>query len=143
MRTVQIHNGFFIVFERGEEVVSALTQFTEREEVHWAVFDAIGAVEDIEIGYYDLEAREYVFRQEEGPFEVVSFKGNVSEFNEAPMVHAHAALARADETLGMIGGHVRSARVALALEMSLWFVSQPLIRELDDETGLNLITMEV
>lgn len=143
MRTVQIHNGFFVVFERGEEVVSALTQFTEREEVHWAVFDAIGAVEDVEIGYYDLEAREYVFRQEEGPFEVVSFKGNVSEFNEMPMVHAHAALARADETLDMIGGHVRSARVALALEMSLWFVSQPLIRELDDETGLNLITMEV
>src|SRR3989344_3618886 len=141
MRAVQIHNGFFIVFDRGEEVVSTLTQFAEREAVHWAVFDAIGTVEDVEIGYYDIEAREYAFRQEAGPFEAANFKGNISELNEVPMVHAHAALARCDATLEMIGGHVRSARAAFTLEMALWFVSQPLIRELDDETGLNLITM--
>ena len=43
MRAVQIHNGFFIVFDRGEEVMSALAQFGEREEVHWGAFEAIGA----------------------------------------------------------------------------------------------------
>lgn len=143
MKAVQIHNGFFVIFERGEEIIAALAQFGEREEVHWGAFEAIGMVEDVEIGYYDLESREYVLRQEAGPFEVVSFKGNISEFNETPIVHAHAALARCDETFEMIGGHVRSASVAASLEMILWLVSQPLIREFDDETGLNLINMSV
>ncbi|MCR4325570.1 MAG: DUF296 domain-containing protein [Patescibacteria group bacterium] len=141
MKSVQIHNGFFIVMERGEEVVSTLAAFGEQEEVHWAAFNAIGAVQDVEIGYYDIEGREYVFRQEGGPFEVVSMKGNISELDETPLVHMHAALARCDETLEMIGGHVRSARVAVTLEMALWFVSQPLLRGFDEETGLNLIQL--
>ena len=135
MRAVQIHNGFFLVFERGEEIMSTLARFGEREEVHWAAFEAIGMVEDVEIGYYDLESREYMLRQEAGPFEVVSFKGNLSEFNETPLVHAHAALARADASLEMIGGHVRSARVAATLEMILWLRSPPLIRAVDQGAG--------
>lgn len=143
MRAVQIHNGFFIVFERGEEVISLLSEFGEREDVHWASFEAIGAVEDVEIGYYDIEAKEYVFRQETGPFEVCSMNGNLAEFNEQTLVHMHAALARCDASLEMIGGHVRSVRVAATLEMSLWLVSQPLTRGYDDDTGLNLIQMEL
>ena len=143
MRAVQIHNGFFIVFDRSEEIISMLTQFADREAMHWAAFEAIGMVEDVEIGYYDLETREYVMRQEAGRFEAGSFKGNITEFNEAPLVHAHAALARCNVSLEMIGGHVRSARVAATLEMILWIVTQPLLREFDDETGLNLINMSI
>ena len=100
-------------------------------------------VEDVEIGYYDLDAREYVFREEAGPFEAVSLKGNLTEFNEVPIVHAHAALARCDESLEMLGGHLRSARVASTLEIILWIVTQPLLREFDEDTGLNLISMSV
>ena len=58
-----------------------------------------------------------------------------------PLVHAHAALARCDDSLEMIGGHVRSLRVAATLEMIVWLVTQPLIRSLDEETGLNLIRL--
>jgi len=140
MKFVQIHNGFFLVFDRGEEVISTLVRFEEQEEVHWGVFDSIGMVENVEIGFYDIENRAYVFREEAGPFEVASLKGNIAEVEgEMPLVHAHAALARCDETLETIGGHVRSLRVAATLEMTVWLVTQPLIRSLDEETGLNLI----
>lgn len=142
MKSVQIHNGFYLVFDRGDEVLSTLTSFGEQEAVHWAAFDAIGAVEDVEVGYYDLESKEYVFRREEGIFEVTSLKGNLAEAgNEGVLVHAHVALARCDETLEIIGGHLKSARVAVTLEMVLWLVSQPLIRVLDEDIGLNLIRL--
>ncbi len=142
MKAVQIHNGFFIVFDKGEEVISTLTRFGELEGVHWGVFEAIGAVENVEIGYYDLAAKEYFFRKEEGVFEVASLKGNVAEVdNEGVLVHAHATLARCDETLETIGGHVKSARVAVTLEMILWLVSQPITRVFDEEIGLNLIQL--
>ena len=142
MQAVQIHNGFFFTFERGEEFIPLLTRFCEEQEVHWGQFQAIGAIEDVEIGYYDLENRQYVFRAEDGPFEVASMDGNVAELEESPMVHVHAVLSRCDESLETIGGHLRRARVAITLELSLWLVSQPLIRRLDDETGLNLITLD-
>jgi predicted DNA-binding protein with PD1-like motif len=68
--------------------------------------------------------------------------GNISEKGgEEPVVHAHAVLARCDDTLSCIGGHLRSARVALTLEICLWEVTQPLLRQLDEETGLNLLRL--
>ena len=144
MHAVQIHNGFFLVFERGEDFFPTLGRFCEENEVHWGQFQAIGALEDVEIGYYDLPSRAYVFRSEDGPFEVASMDGNISEMEgEEPVIHAHAVLSRCDETLECIGGHLRSARVALTLELCLWQVTQPLIRGRDEETGLNLISITV
>lgn len=144
MQAVQIHNGFFLVFERGDNFMPTLVDFCEENEVHWGRFSAIGALEDVEIGFYDLPTRAYVFRREGGPFEVASMDGNVSEMaGEKPVVHAHTVLARCDDTLECIGGHLRSARVALTLELCLWHVSQPLIRGRDEDTGLNLIRIEV
>jgi len=139
MQSTQIHNGFFIVLSRGEELMAALREFCERNDVHWAQFSAIGAVEDVEIGYYDLENREYVFNAEVGPFEVANLDGNISQLNEAPLVHAHATLSRCDDSLSCIGGHLKSAHVALTLEICLWVVTQPLQRGFDEETGLNLL----
>lgn len=144
MQAVQIHNGFFLVFERGDDLIPTLARFCEDNDIHWAQFQAIGAVEDVEIGYYDLPTRAYRFRAEQGPFEVASMDGNISEMvGEEPVIHAHAVLSRCDDSLECIGGHLRSARVALTLELCLWEVTQPLIRERDDETGLNLIRMAV
>jgi len=139
MQSVQIHNGFFLVFDQGEEVIETLRRFCEEQRMHWATFNGIGAVEEVEIGYYDLATRQYVFHAEQGPFEVANFDGNVSELNEEPLVHAHAVLARCDDTLSCIGGHVRSMRVHLTLEVSLWEVTQPLTRTPDPDTGLNLL----
>jgi len=141
MQAVQIHNGYFLVFERGEELMTTLTRFCEENEMHWGQLQAIGAVEDVEIGFYDLENKRYVFRLEEGLFEVASMDGNISEIDERPVIHVHAVLSRCDETLETIGGHLRTARVAVTLELCLWNVSQPLLREPDEETGLNLINL--
>lgn len=144
MQAVQIHNGFFLVFERGEDFIPTLLRFCEQSDIHWGQFQAVGAIEDVEIGYYDLPSRQYVFRAEGGPFEVASMDGNISEMeNEEPVVHAHAVLSRCDESLETIGGHLRSAKVHLTLELCLWQVTQPLIRSRDEETGLNLINFTV
>ncbi len=143
MKAVQIHGGFFLVLSRGEELFSTMTTFCTQTEIHWAQFSAIGAVEDVEIGYYDLPNRHYVFRQEEGPFEVVSLDGNVAELEQEPLIHVHSTLGRCDESLSTIGGHLRRAVVAVTLEVCLWEVTQPLLREYDEDTGLNLITTSV
>lgn len=141
MQAVQIHNGFFLVFSHGEEFVSTLSFFCEREGMHWGQFQGIGGLEDVEIGYYDLAERQYVFRSERGPFVIASLSGNICELGERPVVHAHAALAISDETMRTIGGHLREARAAVTLEVCLWQVTQPLLRGFDEDTGLDLIRL--
>lgn len=144
MQGTQIHNGTFLVLDRGEEFFSVVSQYCEEHNIHWAQFQAIGALEDVEIGYYDFERREYVFREEAGPFEVASMDGNITEMEgEQPVVHAHAVLTRCDETLECIGGHLRRATVHLTLEIAMWEITQPLIRRYDEETGLNTINVAV
>jgi uncharacterized protein len=143
MKAVQIHNGYFLVFERGEEFFTAMNAFCESNDVHWAKFSGIGAIENVEIGYYDLSRRQYLFRQEKGPFEIGNLDGNITEFNETSLIHVHGVLSRCDESLECIGGHFRRFTVALTLEACLWEVTQPLLREYDDDTGLNLISISV
>ena len=142
MKSVQIQNGFFLILERGEDLMNTLIKFCEEQELHWAQLQGIGAIENVEIGYYDLESRQCVFREEAGPFEVASMNGNVAEIDERPIAHIHAVLSRCDESLETIGGHIRRARVALALEIALSVISQPLMRTFDENTGLNLIDLE-
>src|SRR3989344_3216660 len=110
MQAVQIHNGYFLVLAHGEELIETVTKFCEETEMHWGQFQAIGAVEDVDIGYYDLENKRYMFQREDGPFEVASMDGNISEYSERPLVHAHAVLSQCDETLRCIGGHIKSTR---------------------------------
>ena len=141
MKSIQTTDGFFLVFARGEEFVSTLKNFCETSRINWAQFSGIGALENVEIGYYDLPTRQYVFRLEQGPFEVSNMDGNITELNEAPLIHAHGVLSRCDDSLGCIGGHIRSATVAVTLEVCLRQISQPLLREYDEETGLNLISI--
>ncbi len=143
MKAVQIHNGYFLVFERGEEFFATMRTFCEQNDMHWAQFSGIGAVEDVEIGYYDLPSRSYVFRQEAGPFEVANMDGNVTEVDEVPLIHAHGVLSRCDATLECVGGHLRRLTVAVTLEVCLWEVTQPLLREFNDDIGLNLISIAV
>ncbi len=143
MQAVQIHNGTFLILERGEEIFSTVTRYCEEHQIHWGQFQAIGSVENVTIGYYDLPTREYVFREEAGPFEVSSMDGNVTELNGVPVLHVHSVLSRCDESLETIGGHLRSATVAVTLEMCIWEVTQPLIRRFDDDIGLDLITTAV
>lgn len=131
--------GFVIKLERGEELIAALTDFCTRRGIQAAVFQGIGAVERVHIGYYDLGKREYFFRSEEGVFEVASMLGNVALVEGRPFIHAHAVLSRCDESLECIGAHIKEAFVAVTLEIYLTVLDTSISRTHDDGIGLKLL----
>ena len=132
---------YVIVLSRGEEVISSLAKFCKDEGISAAFFNAIGAVEKVEIGYYKLATKEYFFRREEGEFEVASMNGNVALVDDNPFIHAHAVLTSCDEKSEVIGAHVKKATVAVTLEIFLTVSGLPLSRVLDKEIGLKLLKM--
>lgn len=139
MRVRDTDKGFVIKLERGESLIPALSDFCERRGIRNAVFQGIGAVEDVEIGYYDLGTRDYFFKKESGVFEVAAMQGNVALVDGKPFIHAHAVLSRCDESLACIGAHIKEAKVAVTLEVFLTVLDTSIARKLDDAIGLKLL----
>ena len=130
-----------IVLERGEPVLESIIAACNAEKITSAYFQGIGAVSDVEIGYYTLDTKSYSFTSYPETFEVASMQGNITLVEGKPFVHAHAVLSRCDETLGCIGGHIKEARVAVTLEISMRVLEMPLSRAIDDTIGLKLIAL--
>ena len=141
MKYTKEGNTYMLALERGEEVISTLTKFCSDNNIKAGVFQGLGAVERIKIGYYDLGKKEYFFREEAGVFEIASMSGNVAIVDGKPFIHAHAVLSRCDESCATIGAHIKEAFVAVTLEVFLTELNMKLGRKLNEEIGLKLLEM--
>ena len=141
MRATQDGKNHVIILERGEDVIPTLEKYCAENKIVAGVFTGIGAVHNIEIGYYDFEKREYHFRSEAGDLEVASMNGNVAQFEGKPFIHVHAVLSRCDKTLECIGAHIKKASVAVTLEVFLTEMNVGLTRKHDDFIGLKLLNV--
>lgn len=131
---------YVLVFETGEEVISALTGFARERGLDAASFTAVGAFGATTLGYFDVDEKEYRKIPVHEQVEVLSLTGNVASREGEPQIHAHAVLGRSDGTTR--GGHLLEARVRPTLEMVLTETPEHLRRRTDRETGLPLIALE-
>lgn len=141
MHIKETDKGLIIKLARGEELISTLTQFCQDRDIKNAIFQGIGAVENVEIGYYSLETKEYYFRHDDGVFEVAAMQGNVTLVEDKPFIHVHAVLSSCDESLECIGAHIKSAYVAVTLEIFMTVLDSAVERKLDDGIGLKLLSL--
>lgn len=135
MRVKESQNQVIVILERGEEIQSSLKEFA-RENDFFGFFKGIGAVSNPRIGYFNREKGEYVERQLDGEFEVLSLLGNISRNNDKIAVHSHITLG--NKEYNVKGGHLVQANVSVTLEILLQKCSQ-FHRKKDEETGLQLI----
>jgi len=120
-------NNYLLVLKRGQPLIASLTAFMQKEKLPGASLSGIGAVEKIEIAYYDLTAKKYKYKKFEPSMEVLALTGNVGYFENKPIVHAHIALGGPDFMVH--GGHVKEAEVSLILEIFITPTSKPITRE--------------
>ena len=141
MKVRDVETGFVIKLERGEKVLATLINFCEKRGITGGVLHAIGAVKNTEIGYYNLEKREYFFKLIPEDREVASMTGNIALVDGKPFVHAHAVLSSMDDTLSCIGAHIKEAEVAVTLEVYLTPFPVTFERKYDEDTGLKLLSI--
>ncbi len=136
-----VKNYYIIRLERGEEVFETLNNFCQKQGIESAIFSALGAVEKIKLGYYDLATRRYGSKEYEVAHEVASMTGNVALVDGKPFLHIHAVLSGiAPGTENQcVGGHVFTATVAVTLEVHLTEFKESLSRTLDEDIGLKLL----
>ena len=127
MKAAESGETYILRFDPGEEIVSGLTAFCAQTSVMGATLQGLGSVATAEIGHFDPERGDYVFRRLDGPLEVLSLTGNVAALDGRPIVHVHAVLS--DRAFTTQGGHLRSATVAVTCEVVLTLLSAPVRRK--------------
>jgi len=137
MKLLRTDHGFIIILDQGEKVIESLKRICEEKKIH-GFFLGIGAVRTPEIGYFDLNKREYIRKALDGEYEVISLLGNISRDKEGKaIVHAHISLG--DRNYRVLGGHLFKADDSVTLEISV-FSTPAIVRAIDEFTGLKLIT---
>ena len=126
----------FIRLERGDEVHSSLVAVAEHEGASGGWFSGIGAASEVELGYYQLDRKDYVRLPIPGNVEVASATGSLGLVEGKPFVHLHAVVS--DPRGNTHGGHLFRAVTGATLEFVLLVAEGPIERTKDDEIGLNL-----
>ena len=128
---------YAVVLDTGDEVIGALGKFVREQEVEAASLTAIGAFSRGVLGYFEWETKQYQKIPVGEQVEVLSLLGDVAVGDQAPTLHLHAVLGKADGSV--VGGHLIEAYVRPTLEVILIQPPSYLRKRKDPETGLALI----
>lgn len=132
------HERLFVILNKGELLVQSLTKVVEDNHIQGGFITGIGALKDVELGYYILEKQTYIrkhFLHED--FELIALNGNISLKEGKPFIHVHAALGRQD--FSTFGGHLFEGTVAVTTEISILPLGLMPQRKLDEAIGIALI----
>ncbi len=143
MEAIRVDNGDgprikVLSFAKGEEVLETLGVFAETENIVSASFVGLGAFRVATLAFFNRETRVYDPIPVEEQVELLNITGNITLFEGKPRLHAHATLSYPDGRT--IGGHLIEGRVWPTLELTLTITDRPVYRQLDEETGLPLIS---
>ncbi|HVZ10288.1 PPC domain-containing DNA-binding protein [Rhodopila sp.] len=129
---------FVIVLENGDDVMTCLKQFVERERVGSAQFTAIGAFRSAVLGYFDWETKTYQRTPVDEQVEVAAFTGDVAAAPDGkPALHIHCVLGGRGGRV--VAGHLLEGHVRPTLEIVLTDSPAHLRKRHDPESGLALI----
>jgi uncharacterized protein len=131
---------YAVVFAKGDEVLSGLTEFVARENLTTGYFTAIGALQSARFGWFDRVQKAYRHIPIKEQVELISLIGNVAMVNGIPQIHAHGAVGFRDGQ--MRGGHLLEAIAWPTLELFFTACPTTLIKEHDDETDLSLFNLK-
>lgn len=137
MKYQPTQDGFVIVLDRGDEIISSLTQWAEQQKILSGFFVGIGAVENTTLAYYDLDLKRYLPREFPDRMELVSLKGNFTFLNGKPFPHVVVS----GRDFAAHAGHLMKATVSVTGEIFVTVTGNALTRGPDEATGLNLIQL--
>jgi len=130
---------FILRFETGEEIISSLLEFCEKENIKAGAVSAIGAAKDIKIAVFDVSTKKYSKTELKENHEILSLQGLVSFVDGKPHAHLHITVAGHD--FAAKGGHLNRAIASPTCEMIVRKLDGELTRKKDEKTGLQLLEL--
>ena len=140
MRYQRFNDTYVLRLEKGEEVVSCLKKFCEKEKIALGSIEGLGATNHLVVGLYDLDHKQYHKKEFNEAFEITSLLGNISSMNDEVYLHLHINVA--DENMKVYGGHLYECVISATCELFVRVIEGKVDRFKDDVTGLNLYDLK-
>jgi hypothetical protein len=143
MRSKQVAENpktFVVILDTGDEVLSSLKSVAQTEQLAGSSFKAIGALSDVELGWFNWETKKYqtAIKLKE-QVELLSLLGDIALKDGEPQIHAHLVIGRQDGSAH--GGHLLSATVRPTCEIVITENPKHLQKQIDPESGIALIRL--
>ena len=122
--------------DKGEYVNKALLETAKNNNITFGWINGIGAIFDPEVGYFDVQKKEYVKKIIEGDYELISLLGNITYKENELFVHSHITFT--DTDFRAYGGHLFDCRVAAAGEFIIFKGDEKIERSYSNDIGLHL-----
>ena len=136
MKYNKVDDKIFVSIDKGELVNQSLLNVAEKEGLNSGWINGLGAISNIEIGYWDIEEKIYVKKLFDEDYELLSLIGNVSLVDNKPFIHTHISFS--DTKFKVYGGHLFDAKVIAAAEFCIFTSEYHLHRKLNCDIGLSL-----
>ena len=137
LKEVQSRGLYMGKLPHGSDLLEEITSICTEKQIRLGRIEALGAVQQARLGFYDQKTREYEFFHLDQGLEITNLVGNISVKEGQPMVHAHVTLT--DSTGRAYGGHLAQGTKVFACEFVLEVFDGPALqREYDQTTGLPL-----
>ena len=130
--------GYVLRLDPGEEIVASLTRLVEEEKVELASVSALGAANDVTIGIFNTQEKQYYSQRYQGDYEIPALVGNVTRKDGAPYLHLHITIGN-PVTGEVHAGHLSSATISATLELFLQVWDGQVGRTFSNTVGLNLL----
>ena len=129
-------NRVLLSLEKGDDIFDSLYTVIDEENIKFGWINGIGAIENIMLGSYSLEKKDYIKKEFKGQFELTSLLGNITTKNGEPFIHIHVNVS--NEECNAYGGHLFSGTITATGEMIIFLSDYRVNRKESTNIGLYL-----
>lgn len=130
-------DSFIVRLDPGDEIVDSMLRLAAAEGITLASISGMGAVNQVTLGVFSPETKQYKANIFHADFEIVSLTGNLTTQNGRPYAHLHMAVG--DNAGRVYGGHLNRAVVSATAEIVVRRMHGSVEREPNPEIGLTLL----
>ena len=134
----QKFGGTYVVrLDPGDEIVEKVLWLAAVEDIRLATVTGLGAVDNVTLGIYSPDTRQFKANMFLADFEIVSLTGTITSQRKRPYAHLHMAVG--DLAGRCYGGHLNRAVVSATAELIITVLPGEVDRQPDPKIGLNLM----
>ena len=121
----------------GDEIVEKVLWLAAVEDIRLATVTGLGAVDNVTLGIYSPDTRQFKANMFHTDFEIVSLTGTITSQRKRPYAHLHMAVG--DLAGRCYGGHLNRAVGSATAELIITVLPGEVDRQPDPKIGLNLM----
>ena len=128
---------YVVRLDPGDEIVEKILWLAAVENIRLATITGLGAVDNVTLGIFSPDTKQYKANMFHADFEIVSLTGTITTQRGRPYAHLHMAVS--DLAGRCYGGHLIRAVVSATAESVSQTLPGEVDRQPDPKIGLNLM----